>query len=117
MLTNHIEHQVDFTATKEMREISSKSLISDVIRKRRLSYIGHVLRMNEKIIPHQSLNFSPEERRKRGRHKETPRRTILRESTSMGLKNIREFKSLALNRLDWRTIISALCDAYGTEGS
>lgn len=44
------------------------------------------------------------------------RRTILRESTSTGVKNIQELKLMALNRPGWRTMVSAVCAANGTGG-
>jgi len=59
--------------------------VSTQIRKRRWRYIGHVLRKsadsNERIAPRWTLNG----RRRRGRPKETWRRTVEKERNKMGL--------------------------------
>ena len=99
-----------------LRRETKQIPVTDVIRKRRWNYIGHALRMNEDKIPHQIFKWAPNGRRKAGRPRETLRRTIKRESTRMGVKNIQELQILAKNRQKWRVMTSALCASFGSKG-
>lgn len=98
---------------KEILDISHQVFISNVITKRRWSFIGHILRINKNIIP-----YSPYTGLLLVDEKEADLcKTIHRESTLMNLKNIQKLKPPALNRQVYRTIVFALCDNHGTGGS
>ncbi|BFZ08672.1 hypothetical protein BsWGS_11711 [Bradybaena similaris] len=99
-----------------LRSETKQIPITDVIRKRRWNYIGHALNMSEDKIPNQIFKWTPVGRRKVGRPRETLRRTIKRESTRMGVKDIQELQTLAMNRQKWRIMTSALCASFGSEG-
>ncbi|KAL9965926.1 hypothetical protein ACROYT_G029793 [Oculina patagonica] len=48
----------------------------NIIRRRRWSWVGHVLRMEGKAIPKTAVHWTPEVKRQRGRPRTTWRRTI-----------------------------------------
>lgn len=109
-------HWSEFKSNDKLREETHQNYISDVIRKRRWSYIGHVLRSDENRIHRQSLSWTPSGKRARGRPKETLRRTIFREIKSKNINSIRELHQLALDRQNWRVLTSALCANFSTRG-
>ncbi|BFY97740.1 hypothetical protein BsWGS_00780 [Bradybaena similaris] len=106
----------DFKTNKTLREETKQELVSTFIRRRRWKYIGHILRMDNRRLPRQAFTWSPEGTRKRGRPRETLRRTITRESATINISNIQDLQELAIDRRRWRNMITALCAAYGTRG-
>ena len=63
---------------------TSFSPITEVIRQRRWRWIGHVLRMPNTMNAKVALYWTPDGKRKRGRPKETWRRTMTREMKERG---------------------------------
>ena len=55
------------------------------IKKRRLRWLGHVLRMSPERIPMVALRWTPAGKGKRGRPKTTWRKTVETELSEMGL--------------------------------
>jgi hypothetical protein len=107
---------VNLKATPLYKKTSQQEYISSFIRKKkRWSYIGHVLKKNDQNITQQSLFCIPTGKKNRGRSKETLRRTIDRESKSINLNNIQALKNVAMQRPKWRPMGSALCAAYGSD--
>ena len=106
----------DFKSNTQLRQETKQDYVSNFIRKRRWTYIGHALRMDQTRLPHQALFWAPEGKRKRGRPKETLRRTITKEGSSMGLSNIHDLHQVATNRQTWRAMTSALCATYSAKG-
>jgi hypothetical protein len=105
----------DYKSNEALREETKQEYVTNAIRKRRWAYIGHALRMNEDRIPRQTLMWTPNGKRKRGRPKETLKRTIEREAKAIGLK-IEDLQNIVANRQTWRTMTSALCAKLGTRG-
>ena len=99
----------EFKTSQEVRETSGQPLISDVIRRRRWKYIGHVCRRDNSRITKQALNWEAEGKRKRGRPRETLKRTILREAERVGLESMDEVVAAAQDRKEWRKTLEALC--------
>ena len=64
---------------EEVRKRAGSERLSTQIRTRRWTWIGHVLRMKPDLLPRTALNWAPEGKRKRGRPRETWRRTIEKE--------------------------------------
>ena len=64
-----------------VRERAGMEPISSMIKKRRWKWIGHVLRMDKTKHARVALTWTPEGKRRRGRPKETWRRTVERESS------------------------------------
>ena len=71
--------------------------------------------MSDDKIPRQTIMWSPKGKRKRGRPKETLRRTIEREAKTIGLKT-QDLQDMATNRKEWKTMTSALCAKLSTRG-
>ena len=84
--------------------------VSWVIRKRRWTYVGHLMRRNDQRIPKQAIKWNTTGRRKRGRPRETLKRTLLRETKLTGIKSFDEVERLTEDRKNWRTTLRALCD-------
>jgi hypothetical protein len=78
----------DYKSNDELREETKQKYITNTIRKRRWAYIGHALRMSEDKIPRQTIMWSPKGKRKSGRPKEKPRRTIEREAKTIILSSV-----------------------------
>jgi len=107
----------DFVTNNTIRDQTHQEFVSNVVRKRRWNYLGHVLRSDEKRLNRQVLMWTPGGKRQRGRPKTTLRNTILKEGTTMGCNTIQDLHLLATDRITWRTKISAPCVAYGSKGT
>ena len=81
--------------------------ISDVIRERRMRWLGHVLRMKDNRVPKRVLEWTPKGKRKRGRPNLSWGETIQRDLKVIDI-NISEAKDVAQNRSEWRAV-TALC--------
>ena len=106
----------DFKSNDILREETKQEYVTNIIRKRRWSYIGHILRMKENRIPRQAFMWTPDGKRKQGRPKTTLRRTFTNELKSTGI-NAQDLQSLATDRQAWRTMTSALCAKLGKRGT
>ena len=58
--------------------------ICELVRKRKWTWIGHVLRMGRSSLPRFALTSAMEEKRKSERPKETLRRIVEKERMEMG---------------------------------
>ena len=74
-------------SNEEVRRRSRTCTISELIRKWRCRWIGHVLRMNNQQNPRIALTWAPEGKRTRGRSKVTWRRTVEGEMQKMGFSH------------------------------
>ena len=93
-------------SNEEVRKRANNDIISELVRKRRLTWIGHVLRMDNSCLPRVSLTWAPEGKRKRGRPKETWRRTVEKGRMAIGFNSWVEAGLAAANRVSWRSMIS-----------
>jgi hypothetical protein len=82
--------------------------ISITIKRRRLKWLGHVLRMPANQIPRVALFWTPQGKRNAGRPKMTWRRTVEKELMEMKL-TWRQAGDAAKDRTVWRTSVDALC--------
>ena len=71
-------------SNEEVRRRANTETISELVRKRRWTWIGHVLRMDNSCLPRVALTWAPEGKRKRGRPKEMWRRTVENKRMAMG---------------------------------
>lgn len=78
-----------------------------LITKRRWKWFGHVLRMEKDSIPKVALRWTPEGKRKRGRPKQTWRRTVEGEIKDLN-HSWATLERLASDRQQWRTFVAAL---------
>ena len=77
------------------------------IKRRRLRWLGHVLRMPNERIPKVALRWTPPGRRKPGRPKTTQRKTEMAELHDVGL-SWGEAQAAAKDRTLWRNVVVAL---------
>ncbi|XP_065565962.1 uncharacterized protein LOC136030845 [Artemia franciscana] len=110
----------DHITNQTVRSISRQPLVTDVIRQRRWRYLGHVIRMAGDRLPRTVLEWQPEGTRRRGKPKNTIRRTYQRD-----LKHINaivqpqweDVWAAAHMRDDWRLFLDALGASGGTGGT
>ena len=100
----------EFRRSDEIRDMSGQPLVTTVIRKKRWRYVGHTLRRNDQRISKQALKWDAKGSRKRGRPKETLKRTLLREAENIGLSSMEEIDRVAQDRVVWRNYLQALCN-------
>ena len=121
--TTTIEHKLEVFQTKCLRRIlrifwpnviSNQELlnrtglktITENIKIRRWTWLGHVYRMPANSIPRTALMWTPQGQRKRGRPKETWRRTITKELKTQGL-TLQTAARTAADRVKWRSLVDA----------
>ena len=101
-----INWTLHITNEEVRRRAGVSETLSETVRKRRWAFIGHTLRRNSDDLARTALTWTPEGRRKRGRPKETYRRTVERERNLLGFQSWNAAASVAKNRTEWRTLIS-----------
>ena len=99
----------DRVTNRKVRQVTKQPLISATIKKRRWTWLGHVLRTSDDLYLKSMLEFVPiDGTRKRGR----PTYTILRNFENE-LRNLNmtwdEVRRISLNRPRWRSLVFALC--------
>ena len=85
-------------SNEEVRRRADTETISEPVRKRRWAWMGHVLRMDNSCLPRVVLTWALEGKRKRGRRKETWRRTLEKERMAMDLFLVRIYLELDPHR-------------------
>ena len=92
----------------ELPERIGMQPISLELKKRRWRWITHVNRMPHTSIPRAAMRWTPAGNRRRGRPKETRRRSVEREMKAVGW-SWGQVAKLAADRIRWRSSVSALC--------
>ena len=87
---------------EEVRARAGLETISKQVARRRWTWLGHVLRMDHYSHPRIALTWGPEGKWKRGRPRETWRRTIERELNENGLGTWAAAALAAKDRAAWR---------------
>ena len=87
---------------EEVRRRNRTCIISELIKRRRWRWIGHVLRMNNQQNPCIALTWAPEGKKSRLRPKATWRRTVEEERQKMGFAIWSEAVTAARGRAGWR---------------
>ena len=93
---------------EELYNRSRSEPIRNIIRRRRLKWLGHVLRMSTDRIPRVALFWTPQGKRNAGRPKLTWRRTVERDLREMEL-TWGQAEIVAKDRVEWRGRVDALC--------
>ena len=99
----------EFKSNEEIRRRTKQTKVSETIKKKRWTYVGHILRRQEQRITRQAMYWQAAGRRRRGRPKKTLRRTLRREAREIGLENMSEIEQLAQDRNVWRNTLRTLC--------
>ena len=103
---NVISNQ-DLWNQAEMRDINLE------VRKRKFGWIGHTLRRDPSEICYKALVYNPQGSRRRGRPRNTWRRSTLAEINNhlqdRQYNNIWELRDIAARRNRWRNLVNSLC--------
>ena len=82
--------------------------VSLEVKQHRRRWIGHICRMPLIAIPRVAMRWTPDGKRKRGRSKETWRRSVEREMKEK-VWSWGEVVKLAKDKQQWRSLVTALC--------
>lgn len=78
------------------------------IKRRKWSWLGHILRKPQDDITRQSIEWSPQGSRRRGRPSKTWRRLVEIEAAEVGV-SWGEIKYIAIDKTRWKSFVEALC--------
>jgi len=92
-------------SNKDLWRVTGQEDINLEIRRRKLRWIGHTLRNEDGEIPKAALLWNPQGSRKRERHKNSWRRSVIKE---VG-RSRNELRFLAADRQKWKELIDNLC--------
>ena len=95
-------------SNEELHQRTEVEPITTQVQRRRWRWIGHVLRQQTTSLSRVALRWTPDGRRKRGRPKETWRRTVEREMKEKGWTWGR-LGRVSADRHQWRALVEALC--------
>ena len=95
-------------SNEEVRRRNRTCIISELMKRRRWRWIGHVLRMNNQQNPRIALTWAPERKKSRLRPKVTWRRTVEGERQKMGFATWSEAVTVARDRAGCRRQVTAL---------
>jgi len=101
-------HWPEVISNEELWRRADETEIYIQIKRRKWNWIGHTLRKGHDIIEREVLDWNPHGQRKRGRPKQTLRRSVHNEVLGEG-KSWGEVKQLTRNRIRWRRFVDALC--------
>ena len=85
----------------ELWRQKGQRLIEEEIKERAWRWIGHTLRRTDRYVAKTALEWNPQGKRKRGRHRHTWRCSRMFELEERGL-TCHEAKATAQNRVRWR---------------
>ena len=100
---------------EDLLKISNQESMSTILLRRRWKWIGHIIRRDEDSFIKTALHWTPEGKRKRGRPRNTWRRTMESDLQSMGNK-WGTTEKMAKDRQSWRISVVSL-HADGITGS
>ena len=88
------------------RRAGVEETVSQTVKRRRWAFIGHTLRRDRNHLARRALTWTPDGRRKRGRPKETYRRTVEKEMRELGFHSWEAVTAAASDRPAWRHLIT-----------
>jgi hypothetical protein len=94
-------------SNKNLWKVTDQADINLEIRKRKFRWIGHTLRKEDGEIPKAALLWNPQGSRKRGRPKNSWRRSVIKEAG----RSWNELRFLAADRQKWKELIDNLCSS------
>ena len=95
------------------KKTQQKSVAHDIAR-RKWKWIGHTWRKEQTNITRQALDWNPQGKRKRGRPKNTWKRTTQTELESVKM-TWAQTKTAAQDRQRWKAVVEDLCSAWNEE--
>jgi len=100
----------DKISNRKLLERANVERLSEEVRRRRLRFIGHILRQQPDNDCVTALTWTPEGKGKRGRPKTTWRRsTVEKERSKAGWQSWREVRTAAQDMNRWKAHVEALC--------
>ena len=99
-------------SNEKVLELADAGTISKEVRRRRWTWIGHIMRKGRDDDCVVALGWTPEGRRKRGRPKTTWRRMVETERNNAGWKTWHDVRQAAADRSNWRKDVQALCASW-----
>ena len=107
-------HWPEVISNEELWERTQQIRIDESIIRRKWKWIGHALRKPENNITRCALEWNPQGSRRRGRPKQSWRRSVIAELAKNKITWI-EAKRTASNRVRWRSMVDALCSLLGAK--
>jgi endonuclease/exonuclease/phosphatase family metal-dependent hydrolase len=132
LVTEHIKNKIQVFVNRCLRRIfrifwprkmrnerlwqlANMKEVNMQVRKRKFGWIGHTLRKDPSEIPHRALVYNPQGSRKRGRPKNSWRRSTLAEANmaeaGQNYGSLWDLRDLAARRTRWRNFIEGLCSS------
>ena len=102
-------------SNEELYKATGTTPISALIRERRWRWIGHILRTSPNNISRTALTWAPEGKRRRGRPRETWRRTAEKERNQLGWHSWGLAAASAADRDGWRDLLAGLKSPHGLD--
>jgi hypothetical protein len=99
-------HSPEVISNEELWRRTGETEISMQIKRRKWTWIGHTLRKGNEAIEREALDWNPQGKRRRGRPKQTWRRSVHSEALEKG-KRWSEVKRMARDRTRWRRFVDA----------
>ena len=100
---------------QKILEMADANKVSDEVRRKRWTWIGHVLRKHPTSDCAVALGWTPEGKRRRGRPKTTWRRTVEKERDGQGWNSWERARQVAQDRKRWKENVQALCASWRGE--
>ena len=100
-------------SNKDLWKVKGQEDINLEIRKRKFSWIGHTLRKEDGEIPKAALLWNPQGNRKRGRPRNSWRRSVVKEAG----RSWNELRFLSADRQKWKGLIRQPLFLEGTMDS
>jgi ribosomal 50S subunit-associated protein YjgA (DUF615 family) len=92
-------------SNKDLWKVTGQEDINLEIRRRKLKWIGHTLREDDGEIPKAALLWNPQGNGKRGRPRNSWRRSVIKEAG----RSWKELWFLAADRQKWKELVDNLC--------
>ena len=86
--------------------------VATTIRRKKWKWIGHTLRKERENTTRMAMDWNPQGKRKRGRPKQSWRRTVITENTE---RTWGEVKRIENNRVRWKAMVEALYLSRGKD--
>jgi hypothetical protein len=93
---------------KELWQKTNQPPVEEELKRRKWRWIEHTLRKPKPNITRQALQWNPQEKRGRGRPRNTWSRDLIAEMEIEGYR-WQDLERMSQNRTRWRTVVSSLC--------
>ena len=100
----------DHMSNEQLFKLTGQPPLTNLLRRKRLTWLGHVVRMASTHIPRRLLYWEPPGRRKPGRQRMRWRDTVARDLKQASV-TFEEAQRLAQDREAWSALVKALCGA------